>query len=90
MTGYLHLRADERGASRTPDTDARPGLRVACLASGKVWWFPSPTPELGMVLARAALYEATLTHPRTEIAFGEKRGPGWNETQVLKAAEGGG
>lgn len=80
---YPLLRADER--PREASATGTPGLRVACLASGRVWFFPGGTPELGMILARRALYDGTLEHPRTEITFGEKRGTGWVPSQVLKA-----
>lgn len=80
---YPLLRESER--ARTDPHAGNPGLRVACLASGRCWFFPGGTVEAAMVLARMNLFDGTLTHPRTAISFGEKRDGGWVETQCIKA-----
>lgn len=75
---------------RTDPASGTPGVRVACVASGVTYFFPGGTAELAMALVRMNLVDATLTHKRTEIAFGEKRGGAWVPTQIIKAAAEGG
>ncbi len=79
---YL-LHADEKSKVK----GGNPGIRVVAYARNQSWFFPGATPEVAMILVRAALYEDALVHPRTEIAFGLKDGPKWTEQTVLKAAE---
>lgn len=80
---YPMLRETER--PRADPQSGTPGLRVVCVASGRTYFFPGGTADLAMVLARMNLFDGTLDHPRTEIAFGEKRGGAWAELQVIKA-----
>jgi hypothetical protein len=53
--------------------------------SGRKYWFPGGTPELGMMLARSVLSPEQLDHPQTTIEFGERLDQTYATLQILKS-----